>query len=101
MTRAQCTIDDLKLVLASDDIMKVLGKLENIFMVFILHSIRKEYNSVKDQALRNIIIPTLEEMIDHLVRGSLPVILLPSPLLLFLTLVVEEVSMVKDVVEGV
>ncbi|XP_050894398.1 uncharacterized protein LOC127101108 [Lathyrus oleraceus] len=72
LTHAQSTINGLKLMLVSDDITKVLGKLDNMFMVFVLHSLPKEYSSVKDQALTNTTIPMVEELIDRLVRVSLP-----------------------------
>lgn len=44
LTRAQCIINGLKLMLVSDDITKVLGKLGNMFMVFVLHGLPKEYS---------------------------------------------------------
>lgn len=72
LTRAQSIIDGLKLMLVSDDIMKILGKLDNIFMVFVLHGLSKEYSSVKDQALTSTTIHMVEELIDHLVRVSVP-----------------------------
>lgn len=53
LTRAQSTIDDLKLMLVSDDITKVLSKLDNMFMLFVLHGLSKEYSLVKDRALTN------------------------------------------------
>ena len=72
LTRAQSTIDGLKLMLVGDDLKKVLEKLDNMFMVFILHGLPKEYATVKDQALTNITIPTVEELIDRLTRVSSP-----------------------------
>ncbi|KAI5398191.1 hypothetical protein KIW84_063832 [Lathyrus oleraceus] len=72
LTSAQSTIDGLKLMLISDDITKILGKLDNMFMLFVLHGLSKEYSSVKEQVLTNTTIPTVEELIDRLVRISLP-----------------------------
>ncbi|KAI5381827.1 hypothetical protein KIW84_040793 [Lathyrus oleraceus] len=72
LTRAKSTIDGLKLMLVSDDITKILGKLDNMLMVFVLHGLSKKCSSVKDQAITNITIPTVEELIDRLVRVSLP-----------------------------
>lgn len=72
LTCAQSSIDDLKLMLVSDDITKILGKLDNMLMVFVLHGLSKEYTSVKDQALTNTTIHTVEELIDRLVHVSLP-----------------------------
>lgn len=55
-----------------DDVKKVLEKLDNMFTVFILHSLPKEYATVKDQALTNTTIPTVEEIIDRLTQVSSP-----------------------------
>lgn len=41
LTRAHSSIDGLKLMLVSEDIMKVLGKLDNMFMVFAHHGLPK------------------------------------------------------------
>lgn len=71
-THAQSTINGLKFMLVSDDITKVLGKLDNVFMVFVIRGLSKEYGSVKDHALTNTTIRTIEELIDRLVRVSLP-----------------------------
>ncbi|GAU10062.1 hypothetical protein TSUD_423020, partial [Trifolium subterraneum] len=72
LARAQSTIDGLKLMLVNDDPKKVLEKLDNMFMVFILHGLPREYGAVRDQALTNTTIPTVEELIDRLTRVSLP-----------------------------
>ncbi|KAK2418425.1 putative mitochondrial protein [Trifolium repens] len=72
LARAQSTIDGLKLMLVSDDPKKVLEKLDNMFMVFILHGLPREYGAVRDQALTNTTIPTVENLIDRLTRVSLP-----------------------------
>ncbi|KAI5389623.1 hypothetical protein KIW84_075059 [Lathyrus oleraceus] len=72
LTRAQSTIDGLKLMLVIDDIMKMLGKLDNMFMVFLLHGISKECSLVKDQSLINTTIPTVEKLIDCRVQAFLP-----------------------------
>lgn len=77
-------------MMVSDNIMKILGRLNNMFMVFVLHDLSKEYSSVKGQALTNTTIPTVEELIDRLIR-VMTLILLLSPLLFFLTLVMEGV----------
>ncbi|KAK2454629.1 VPS35 endosomal protein sorting factor [Trifolium repens] len=71
LARAQSTIDGLKLMLVSDDPKKVLEKLDNMFMVFILHGLPREYGAVRDQALTNTTIPTVENLIDRLTRVSL------------------------------
>jgi len=55
-----------------DDLKKVVEKLDNMFMVFILHDLPKEHATIKDQALTNIVIPTVEVLIDRLIRVSLP-----------------------------
>lgn len=55
----------------SDDITKTLEKLDNMFIMFVLHGFPKEYSLVKYQALTNTTIPTVEELIVHLVRVSL------------------------------
>lgn len=67
LTHAQSIIDGLKIMLVSDDTTKILGKLDNIFMVFVLHDLSKEYNSIKDQTLTNTTIPIVEELIDRLI----------------------------------
>lgn len=107
LTCAQSTIDDLKLMLISDDITKILDKLDNMFMVFVLHGLSKEYSSVKDQGLSNTTIPTVEEQLtvsSGYLYQVMILILLLNPLLLFLTLVMEDivaVALVEDVVEEV
>ncbi|XP_050890899.1 uncharacterized protein LOC127096364 [Lathyrus oleraceus] len=107
LIRAQSTIDDLKLMLVSDDITKILGKLDNMLMVFVLHDLSKEYSSVKDQALTNITIPTVEELIDRLVRVFLPSddsYTTPESSDFVSTLVMKDVvdvAVVEDVVEEV
>lgn len=58
-------------MMVSDDITKILGNLDNMFIVFILHGISKEYSSIKDQVLTNTTIHTVEELIDHLAQVSL------------------------------
>ena len=72
LARAQSTIDGLKLMLVDDDLKKLLEKLDNMFMVFILHGLPKEYAAIRDQALTNTSIPTVEELIDRLTQVSLP-----------------------------
>ncbi|GAU20878.1 hypothetical protein TSUD_120700 [Trifolium subterraneum] len=59
-------------MLVNDDPKKVLEKLDNMFMVLILHGLPREYGAVRDQALTNTTIPTVEELIDRLTRVSLP-----------------------------
>jgi len=65
LTRFLSTIDILKLMLVGDDLEKVFEKLDNMFMVFILHCHTKEYVIIKHQALTNTIIPKVEELIDR------------------------------------
>jgi len=52
-------------MLVGDDLEKVFEKLDNMFMVFILHCHTKEYVIIKHQALTNTIIPKVEELIDR------------------------------------
>nr|KYP76032.1 Retrovirus-related Pol polyprotein from transposon TNT 1-94 [Cajanus cajan] len=72
LNRAQSTIDELKLMLVSDDPQQILNKLDNMFMVFILQGLHKDYGSVRDQILTNPVIPTVEELIDRLIRVPSP-----------------------------
>lgn len=51
LNRAQSTVEELKLMSVSDDLQKVFSKLENMFMVFVLHGIHNDFESVWNQNL--------------------------------------------------
>lgn len=68
LNKAQSTIVELKSMLVNDDLKKVLEKLDNMFMVFVLHGLHKDLESVRNQTLTNPNIPTAEELINRLLR---------------------------------
>lgn len=66
--QAQPIVDELKLMLVFDDLQQVLNKLDNMFMIFILHNLHKAYGSVWDRTLTNPSIPTVGELINCLIQ---------------------------------
>lgn len=71
LNKAQSTIHQVKMHLTYSDPSKVLEKLDQMYMVFVLHGLHKNFDSVKNQVLTNPNIPTVDELIDRLVRVPL------------------------------
>lgn len=71
LNKAQSTIHQVKMHLTSDDSNKVLEKLDQMYMVFVLHGLHKDFDNVKNQVLTNPNIPTVDELIDRLFRVPL------------------------------
>ncbi|KAG6501800.1 hypothetical protein ZIOFF_041684 [Zingiber officinale] len=71
LNKAQSTIHQVKMHLTYSDPNKVLEKLDQMYMVFVLHGLHKNFDSVKNQVLTNPNIPTVDELIDRLVRVPL------------------------------
>ncbi|XP_074590740.1 uncharacterized protein LOC141846603 [Curcuma longa] len=71
LNKAQSTIHQVKMHLTYSDTNKVLEKLDQMYMVFVLHGLHKDFDNVKNQVLTNPNIPTVDELIDRLFRVPL------------------------------
>ena len=65
LTMAQSTIDEVKLLLTGND---MENKVDNMCMVFVLHGLHKDLESVRNQILTNPSVPTVENLMDRLLR---------------------------------
>ena len=65
LTKSQSTIDEVKLLMTGDN---MENKLDNMCMVFVLHGLHKDLESVRNQILTNHSVPTVENLMDRLLR---------------------------------
>ena len=65
LTKSQSTIDEVKLLMTGDN---MENKLDNMCMVFVLHGLYKDLESVRNQILTNPSIPIVENLMDRLLR---------------------------------
>ena len=48
LSKVQSTIEEIKLRLTRDDLPKVLGKFDQMYKVFVLHGLYKDFESVRN-----------------------------------------------------
>ena len=74
LNKAQSICEEIKLQLVNDDVQKMSDKLDNMLMVFVLHGLHKDFESVRNQTLTNSDIPTVEDLISRLLRVPSPIV---------------------------
>lgn len=72
LNKAQSTIEEVKMILTSDDLQNTQSKVDNMCMVFVLHGLHKDMESVRNQILTNPSVPTTVDLIDRLLRVPSP-----------------------------
>lgn len=66
--RAQSAVNEFKTLMTDKDPKKMIEKLDNVCMIFVLHGLQKNYESVRSQVLAAPDIPSTESLITRLVR---------------------------------
>ena len=61
-------VSEFKLLVTNDDSKKMIEKLDNVCMIYVLHGLHKNYESVRSQILTAPDIPSTEKLIDRLIR---------------------------------
>ena len=72
LNKAQSTIEEIKLILTGDNLQSMLDKLDNLYMVFVLHGLHRDFESVRNQILTNAAVPKVEDLINRLMRVPSP-----------------------------
>ena len=68
LTRAQSTIDEVRLILEGTDHKSTLEMLHRLYMIYVLHGLHKNFELVRNQILTNLNIPIVENLIEWLVQ---------------------------------
>ena len=70
--KAQPAVTEFKLLVIDDDPKKMLEKLDNVCMVYVLHGLHEKYESTRSNILSTSDIPSAEDLIRRLTRLSGP-----------------------------
>jgi len=68
MAEAQSAVEELKVFLEVDSLEEIKGKLDKFYMVMILRAMNPEFNHIRDQILTSQEVPSIENLITHLLR---------------------------------
>lgn len=68
VSKAQSTIEGLKLSLEADKIEDIKKKLDNLYMVLVLRGMHSDFDHVRDQVITGQEVPSLENLITQLLR---------------------------------
>jgi len=66
--KAQSAVTEFKLLVTDDDPKKMLEKLDNVCMVYILHGLHEKYESVRSNIFSASDIPSAEDLIRRFTR---------------------------------
>jgi hypothetical protein len=66
--KAQSAVTEFKLLVTDNDPKKMLEKLDNVCMVYVLHGLHEKYESVRSNILSASDIPSAEDLIRRLTR---------------------------------
>ncbi|CAH9069278.1 unnamed protein product [Cuscuta europaea] len=72
VNKAQFIVEEVKVMLSETDLPKVFDKIDKMCMVFVLHRLHRDFDSVRNQILTNPNIPTAEDLIGRLLRVPAP-----------------------------
>lgn len=68
VNQAQTVVNELKLLVTSDDTKKMIEKLDNVCMINVLHGLHKNYEPVQSHFLISLKIPSIKNLINRLIR---------------------------------